>query len=51
MREVFLLNDIGKSVLTYTGPYRVVKVCTQGVKLRDINSGDVFSVAFEHVRK
>ncbi len=51
MREVFLLNDIGKSVLTYTGPYRVVKVCTQGVKLRDINSGDVFSVAFENVRK
>jgi hypothetical protein len=51
MREVFLLNDVGKSVLTYTGPYRVMKVCTQGVELRDIGNGDVFSVAFEHVRK
>jgi hypothetical protein len=26
MREVFLLNDVGKSVLTYTGPYRVMEV-------------------------
>ncbi len=51
MREVFLLNDVGKSFLTFTGPYRVVKVCTQGVELRDIRSGDVFSVAFAHVRK
>jgi hypothetical protein len=51
MREVFLLNDVGKSFLTFTGPYRVVKVCTQRVELRDIRSGDVFPVAFAHVRK
>ena len=51
MREVFLLNEFGKSFQTYTGPYRVMKVCAQGVELRDIRSGDVFSVAFKHVRK
>ena len=51
MREVFLLNEFGKSFQTYTGPYRVMKVCAQGVELRDLRSGEVFSVAFKHVRK
>ena len=51
MREVFLENEAGRSIRTYTGPYRVIGLCSKGVELRDMRNGDLYSVAFAHVRK
>jgi hypothetical protein len=51
MREVFLDTEDGRSLRTYTGPYRVVSTCSHGVELRDLKSGDTCSVTYKHVRK
>jgi hypothetical protein len=51
MRGVFLRNDSERLDMTYTGPYRVIELCAQGVTLRDLKDGTMFSVAFEFVRK
>jgi hypothetical protein len=36
---------------TFSGPYRVTSVSEKGAILRDIKSGDICSVSFEHLRK
>jgi hypothetical protein len=51
MRGVFLRKGSERSDMTYTGPYRVIGLCAQGVTLRDLKDGSMFSVAFEFVRK
>ena len=49
MRQVYAPNNLLSN--TFSGPYRVTSVSEKGAILRDIKSGDICSVSFEHLRK
>jgi len=49
MRQVYVPNNLLSN--TFSGPYRIISVSEKGASLKDIKTGDICSVSFEHLRK